>query len=179
MKKFREDSSNKEWRAAHYTDADINDKIIINLKDLGHIMRFQYEGKASQRRILIILNESGDITQRELTERLGIQPGSASEIIGKLENSGFITRTQNKEDRRTTDIRLTDTGKKLAIEAAEQRKCRHEEMFSCFSPQEKEEFLMLTEKLYSDWDSHYHDNRPNHEHGRHHHGRHKPHIFKK
>ena len=45
-----------EMRMAHYQATDMNDKLIINLRDLGHIMRFLYEGKASQKRILIILN---------------------------------------------------------------------------------------------------------------------------
>ncbi|WP_304975963.1 MarR family transcriptional regulator, partial [uncultured Acetatifactor sp.] len=70
--------------------ADINDGLILSLRDLHHTMHSLYEGKASQKRILIILNELEAITQRDLTERLGIQPGSASEILAKLEGSGWI-----------------------------------------------------------------------------------------
>lgn len=125
-----EKGHHQEMRRMHYDAADINDKLIINFRDLGHMMHFLYEGKASQKRILIILNESGTITQRDLTERLGIQPGSASEILSKLENSGLIIRIQNEDDRRTTNICLTDAGRKLAAEALAQRQKRHEEMFS-------------------------------------------------
>ena len=103
-----------KMRMAHYQATDINDKLIMNLRDLGHIMRFLYEGKASQKRILIILNELGIMTQRDLTEHLGVQPGSASEILSKLENAGLIIRSQNETDRRTTDVSLTDTGRELA-----------------------------------------------------------------
>lgn len=61
---------------ARYNVADINDKLIINLRDISHTMRYLYEGKGSQKRILIVLDEIGsNITQRELTQRLGIQPG--------------------------------------------------------------------------------------------------------
>lgn len=155
MKKYREKISDKEQRRIHYSAADINDKLIINLRDLGHIMRFQYEGKASQRRILIILNEVGEITQRELTERIGVQPGSASEVIAKLESAELIVRTQNPVDRRTTDIRLTDKGRTLASETAGQRKQRHREMFSCLSESEKQELLLLMEKVYADWELRY------------------------
>ena len=135
--------------------ADINDRLIISLRDLHHIMRSLYEGKASQKRILIILNESGEITQRYLTERLGIQPGSASEILSKLEGSGWIVRTQNESDRRTTDISLTDSGRKIAEEALRQRRERHEEMFSCLSEREKQELLSLLEKVRCDWKERY------------------------
>ena len=140
-----------EMRMAHYQSTDTNDKLIINLRDLGHIMRFLYEGKASQKRILIILNELKTITQRDLTEHLGIQPGSASEILSKLESAGLIIRTQNETDRRTTDVSLTDTGRELAVEALAQRQRRHEEMFSCISEEEKEKLLSLLERIYADW----------------------------
>ena len=134
---------------------NINDKLIIILRDLGHIMRSLYEGKASQKRILIILNELETITQRDLTERLGIKPGSASEILSKLENAELIIRTQNEVDRRTVDICLTDKGKELAIEALLQRQKRHKEMFSCLSEEEKQELLSLLEKVSIDWKTRY------------------------
>lgn len=134
---------------------DINKKLILNLRDLGHMIRFLYEGKGSQKQILIILLKAGNMTQRELTERIGVQPGSASEVIGKLESAGLILRTPNQTDRRTTDIQLTQTGRLQAEEAARQRKIRHQEMFSCLSSEEKETLLMLTEKLNKDWDNRY------------------------
>ena len=121
-------------------------------------MRSLYEGKASQKRILIILNESEAITQRDLTERLGIQPGSASEILSKLEGSGWIVRTQNEADRRTTDISLTDSGREIAEEALRQRRKRHEEMFSCLSGEEKQELLSLLDKVRCDWKKRYKKN---------------------
>ena len=162
----------------HYHNAGMNDKLIINLRDISHMMRKQYEGKASQKRILIILWESGIITQKELTERLGIQPGSASEILSKLENAGLITRTANNTDRRTTDIHLTDTGAKLALEASEQRQKRHQEMFSCLSSEERQTLLFLLEKIHTDWESRFeghHNHKERGGHGGKHRGAHSHH----
>ena len=136
--------------------ADINDSLILNLRDLSHTMRSLYEGKGSQKRILIILDEiGGTITQQKLTERLGIQPGSSSEVIAKLENAGYITRTPNETDRRTADISLTETGKIFAAEARKQRIRRHEQMFSCLSDEEKNQLLSLLEKINKDWEKRY------------------------
>lgn len=139
----------------HYSCCDINDKLIMNLRDLGHSIRFLLEGKGSQKRILIILYETGSMTQRELTERLKVQPGSASEVIGKLESAGFIKRTPSREDRRTMDIELTETGKRLAQETIRQRKIRNQDMFSCLSDEEKGQLLALLERLNMDWNSRY------------------------
>ena len=145
------DEHNRAMRMPRYLSADMNEKLIINIRDIGHMMRMQYDGRASQKRILIILRESGTLTQKELTERLGIQPGSASEILSKLENAGLIVRIQNETDRRTTNILLTESGNELALEAAEQRKKRHEEMFSCLTEEEKATLLSLLEKISTDW----------------------------
>lgn len=142
-------------RGKHCNAADMNDRLILGLRDLSHIMRFLYEGKASQKRVLIILNESEAMTQRDLTERLGIQPGSASEILSKLERAGWIRRARNDADRRTTDISLTDAGRELAAEALAQRQKRHEDMFSCLSEEERQELLSLLEKIRADWKIRY------------------------
>lgn len=140
----------------HCSAADINDKLIINLRDISHTMRYLYEGKGSQKRILIVLDEIGSsITQRELTRRLGIQPGSASEVIAKLEGEGYIRRTPSETDRRTTDVALTAEGKSAAAQAKEERVSRHEQMFSCLSEDEKDQLLSLLEKVREDWEKRY------------------------
>lgn len=138
--------------------ADINDKLIIYLRDISHTMRFLYEGKGSQKRILIVLDENGSsITQRELTRQLGIQPGSASEVIAKLEGAGYVKRTPNETDRRTTDVALTAEGKSAAARARAERVNRHEQMFSCLSEDEKHQLLSLLGKVNKDWEDRYQD----------------------
>ncbi|MGN0298346.1 MAG: MarR family winged helix-turn-helix transcriptional regulator [Lachnospiraceae bacterium] len=142
----------------NYDAMQVNNKLIMNLRDLGHMIRFLFEGKGSQKRILIILRETGGMTQRELTERIGVKPGSASEVIGKLENAGFIERTPSQADRRTVNIRLTESGQVQAEEAARQREIRHQEMFACLSEEERNTLLALLEKLNADWDKRYREN---------------------
>lgn len=171
MPKRQEKQQDREMHTANGPAEDINDSLIISLQDLHHTMRSLYEGKASQKRILIILNGLEAITQRDLTERLGIQPGSASEILSKLEESGWIDRTQNEADRRTTDISLTDSGREIAEEALRQRRKRHEEMFSCLSGEEKQELLSLLDKVRCDWKKRYKENVNTFKHGHRHGGR--------
>ena len=93
---------NKQYQAL-----DRNNKLIWNFRDIGHTMRQLYEGRGSQRRILILLRETSGMTQKALTDRLGVKPGSASEVLNKLEQAGLISRAPSETDHRTTDIRLT------------------------------------------------------------------------
>ena len=162
-------------KSSHCSD-DVNEKLIINLRDIGHMMRMQYEGKASQKRILIILSKLETITQKELTVRLGIQPGSVSEILTKLENAGLIIRQENETDHRTTTIQLTDLGKQQALEATMKRQSRHEQMFACLTEQEKTTLQSLLEKVSEDWEVRFAKS-ANHVH-HHHHGQHKSHLDK-
>lgn len=135
-----------------YNSLNQNHKLIWNFRDIGHTMRRISEGKGSQKRVLIVLYETGEITQKDLTQWLGIQPGSASEVIAKLESAGLITRTPSGTDRRTADIRLTDAGKEQAKAAREQREQRHDRMFSCLSTEEKDTLLSLLERINADWE---------------------------
>ena len=141
-----------------YDSLDKNDKLIWNFRDIGHTMRQTYEGKGSQKRILIVLDEAGVITQSQLTQQLGIQPCSASEVLGKLEGAGMITRTPSETDRRTTNVQLTGAGKAAAEEAKRKRAQRHEQMFSCFTKEEKDQLLALLEKVNDSWDHLYREN---------------------
>ena len=134
---------------------DINNRLTLSLWDVLHTMRAISEGKGSQKRILMMLLETGPVTQKALTALLGIQPGSASEVIGKLEAAGLIARTPSPEDRRTTDVCLTETGRAAAREALAVREKRHETMFSCFTPEEKRSLLDMLEQLNTFWEGHY------------------------
>lgn len=145
-----------------YDTLDTNNKLIWNFRDIGHTMRHISEGKGSQKRILIVLLETGPITQRDLTRRLDIQPGSASEVIGKLETAGLLTRTPSHADHRTTDICLTKAGMVAAQEASTQREERHEKMFSCLPDEEKRILLDLLEKVNSSWDKLYRESEAGH-----------------
>jgi DNA-binding MarR family transcriptional regulator len=153
---------------------NMDGRLVLDLLDISRTMRSLYEGRGSQKRVLIVLSETGTITQRELTARLGIQPGSASEVIAKLESAGLVERTASEEDRRTANISLTEAGLRQAENALEQRKRRHEEMFSILSEEEKERLLALLEKINSDWDRRYqavceHHGHRHHDHQGHHH----------
>jgi len=150
-------------RMTRYPAENINRKLVINLRDISHTMRFLYEGRGSQKRVLIVLSEAGTITQRELTQQLGIQSGSASEVIAKLEQTGLVVRSPSETDRRTTNISLTEEGARQARTALEQRKLRHEEMFSVLTGEEKEQLLYLLEKVNGDWEERYQEARSCHE----------------
>lgn len=133
----------EEELASLGTDARLG----MTMHRLNCMSRFIMGERMGQLRVLELLARWGDMTQRELTEMLGIRPGSASELIGKLERAGLIARTESDADRRTAVVHLTDSG----LEQLESRDKERPELFSALSADEKEQLLALLEKLRADW----------------------------
>jgi len=175
--KRNHDHHHEEHQHPNYDEMNIDEKLFALLNRLGRTGHGASNGKSSQNRILHILSKSERMTQRELTEQLGIQPGSASEIIKKLETAGLIIRQSNSEDRRTVDITLTDAGKAQA-EASISHSANHS-LFENLTDDEKQQLLTLLEKVSQDWHNrfrseshhgHKHHSKGEHGHKHHHKG---------
>ena len=138
-----------------YAASPISDKLVLCLLGIQSTMQRLYEGKGSKKRVLIILRRTGSITQKDLTERLRIQPASVSYILAKMEQEELIVRRSCTSDKRTSEIILTEKGIAAAAEAAEQRAERHRAMFRCLTAGEKNELLRLLEKINDDWEARF------------------------
>ena len=155
LEKGNRNHHHEEHHQHNYDEMNIDEKLFALLGRLGRMGHGSFNGKSSQHRILHILSKSERITQRELTEQLGIQPGSASEIIKKLEAAGLITRQSNSEDRRTVDIALTDAGKAQAEESRSHY--ANHALFESLTDEEKQQLLSLLEKVGQDWHHRFRD----------------------
>lgn len=137
----------------------------------------------AQGRVLSILNEKESMSRKELMERLEVRSGSLSELLGKLERHGFITRTQDDLDKRGFVVTVTDAGKALVSEHEKWRSERMDALFSSLSDEERGQFSAVLRKLADTWETaldedehagekkcHHHDHDTTH--GHHHHGHH-------
>lgn len=110
--------------------------------------RLQKYGKSgySQQRILSILEEKGPISQKKLQEMLAVQPGSLSEICGKLEEKGMIERSRDEKDRRSVILRITEEGRRMK-KGINVRK--DNAIFSSLNEEEREQLRFLLNKIGS------------------------------
>ena len=102
---------------------------------------------ARERLLGVIAGYDGGVRQKTLVEELGINPSSVSEIISKLENDGYVKRTVDPEDKRATLVTLTELGEARAAEIADERKEMFKGVFGNLTDDEKEQLLVLLEKL--------------------------------
>lgn len=130
--------------SSRYQEAPLPEKIEMLLRELSMP---RHGARDSQDRALFLLAHEEPMTQRDLTDRLGIQPGSASELIGKLEAAGFIARTPSENDRRTQDVRLTELGRRHLSDLGEEYRSIRRRRFDVLSEPEQQELCALLEKL--------------------------------
>lgn len=106
-----------------------NNNLMDQIHQLRHLMR-RYQGNKmhqgsphrGQGRVLALLSIQPEISQKELSYLLDMRQQSISELLLKLEQKSYITRTPSEEDRRTTIIRLTEDGKAASQQPKESQK---------------------------------------------------------
>ncbi|MDR0862021.1 MAG: MarR family transcriptional regulator [Oscillospiraceae bacterium] len=112
----------------------------------------QRGGGHGQGYVLSLLAEA-PLSQRELLEKLGVRAGSLSEMLGKLESAGYITRTKDENDSRVVIITITEEGKAFAAQHGNRRTEVADTMFSALNDEEKATLIGLLEKLHEAWKS--------------------------
>ena len=132
-------------------EESLDEQLVNAILDVGRDIRRLFEGKESQSRILMILRLQGAVTQKMLIQILHIQPGSASEILKKMEKAGLIIRVPNEMNRRASDIVLTRQGRSVSEKLIEQRRGRYQEMMACLSEDEKVSLFSMLDRMKEDW----------------------------
>ena len=64
-------------------------KAVASLRRCGHILYHHIGEKRGQTRVLELLTEKKTLPQQQILEQLGVQPGSGSELLSKLEGRGL------------------------------------------------------------------------------------------
>ena len=98
----------------------------------------------AQARALRVLISAGDpMRMGDLAARLEIVPRSATTMADGLEEAGFVTRENDRDDRRSILLAPTAKGQELIACLAERRRASAEVLFAPLSAGEKSELLRL------------------------------------
>lgn len=151
------DTENTSPETTETTEAPKSEKP-IEMKNMGllfqcaHILHHRRGRKQhGQGKILQILSTKGSITQRELLDDAGTRSASLSELLGKMEANGYITREQNTDDKRNVDITITDAGREAAEALKQEREETARKLFESLSEEENEQLNTILTKLLATW----------------------------
>ena len=102
----------------------------------------------SRERLLTIISEyPNGIRQKDLAEAAGINASSASEVVSRLEDDGYLVRVIDESDKRATLLKLTEMGAVRAEEIRSERDSFLDELFGRLTEDEKQTLSDLLDKL--------------------------------
>ena len=99
-----------------------------------------------QGQLLMILAENRDFNQAQLAKKLEITPATLSVRLKKLEDSGYVQRIENPEDKRNYLLEVTPKGLENIIAIKTSFKEMSKEVFSCLDDQEIDQLSQLINK---------------------------------
>ncbi|WP_321449139.1 MarR family transcriptional regulator [uncultured Cohaesibacter sp.] len=73
--------------------------------------------------IMLILWEHDGVSLKDIGTKLGQKSGALTPVLKRLEQDGLVQRVRDEKDERALNIRLTEKGKELRIEAAKVGPC--------------------------------------------------------
>ena len=96
--------------------------------------------------LLVMIGKSASMIMREVADFLQIPVSTATGIIDKLIEKGYVTREYSPEDRRIVIVRLSDEGKSIYLTLKEKLYCYGEVLLHEFDREEKDLFVKLIKK---------------------------------
>jgi DNA-binding MarR family transcriptional regulator len=97
--------------------------------------------------VVKILENIGDLSLSELSDKIRAQNSTVTGIIDRMEREGLVQRVRSKEDRRVVRIHLTEKGAKLASEIPVEPVVILRRALESLSDKEMKELMILLTKL--------------------------------
>lgn len=136
------------------TDGDIRDLFSYNLQRLAGVstrialldIKPQFDLNMHDWRALAVLDYLGAAPLQVLAQRAGVQKSQMSRTTAALEDRALIERQDNPRDKRSTLLRLTDEGKRVARQVLDTSHERNRRMLAYLSEAERVQLMSLIEK---------------------------------
>jgi DNA-binding MarR family transcriptional regulator len=90
---------------------------------------------------LMELAREAPLSQNDLVVRLQLEKSTVSRLVSQLEQRGWIERQRNAVDGRVLDLRLTETGRRIAGDLAAARQAKFARLLETI-PEEKRAFVL-------------------------------------
>lgn len=117
------------------------------MRRCGHYLFHRVGTPGTRERMLRLLAERGDMNQSDFVYLLDLRSASVSELLGKLEAQGLITRRRSEADRRGVTISLTEAGRAQAPSSFGE-----DTAFSALTDEERAQLQTLLQKLLASWE---------------------------
>jgi DNA-binding MarR family transcriptional regulator len=93
--------------------------------------------------VLACLDEFGSASQRDISERLRLDPSDLVGFVDWLESAGFVERKRDERDRRRYAVDVTPAGRRALRARARAAERMNAELFGALTEKERRELLTL------------------------------------
>lgn len=128
--------------------------IVRNIKRLYLLMNRHIERELkkyglarSQFQVLYYTHQAGKLTQKELLQFMQVEPATLTVIIDGLDKKGLLKRVENKTDKRSNVIQLTQKGEKLREKVPSLPEIMEKRMFHSVTKSNKELAIKIIEQM--------------------------------
>ncbi|MFC0042610.1 MarR family winged helix-turn-helix transcriptional regulator [Actinomadura rayongensis] len=107
--------------------------------------------------VLACLADEGALAQREISDRMRIDPADLVGILDDLEGADFAVRRRDPADRRRYAVEITGEGRRFLRADLERLRERDARLFAALTPDETEQFRTLVRKVLAHHDPRFAD----------------------
>jgi DNA-binding MarR family transcriptional regulator len=100
---------------------------------------------AAQMFVLHTLSEEQALSLNDLAERTATDQSSASVVVQRLVDSGYVTRTPRQDDRRHVELRLTTAGRGVIRRSPQPAQQKILASVAAMTPRERKAFAAMLE----------------------------------
>lgn len=130
------------------------EELLESFGTLRRTMAFHTAGTAKMPRItpsqwgaLMLIEQQGASTVRDVAKALGITSSAATQLIDGLVTSGYVTRKTHKEDRRVISLTLSSKTKKQVEAMKKQALQKFLKFFEVLNDAEFNQYILLNKKI--------------------------------
>lgn len=106
--------------------------------------------RAADAAVLRLVAFSPGLSQREIADRLGLQPSRLVALVDTLEARGLLERVRGRDDRRHYELRLAPGGMAIYGELAQVITAHDAESCGDLGPEERAQLVALLSRLAAD-----------------------------
>ena len=105
----------------------------------------------SQHRLLLVLShlieESSNVSQRDLAESLNVTPAAVAVTLKKLEKNGIVSKTTSETDNRYNELSITEKGRQIVKDSKKAFRSTDMQIFKDFTTEEMEQLLSFLGRM--------------------------------
>lgn len=119
------------------------------IKKRGRDILSNFEITNPQFNALLVLREHPGITMGEICEKLFLACSTATDLIDRMEKSGYLNRKRDPQDRRVIRLSITEKGKQVIAEVIAARRRYVASILKQLTEEETEQLAESLERLHS------------------------------